>query len=343
MTDAAWERGDLLGHDFPVHVEALRAAGPSFLTGAFRATGAMSPDNRVVAITELEPFTGGSTGRKAVLGVTYEHPEPNLPEDLFVKFSRDLDNDLRDRGKRQMESEVRFGLLSQIPDFPVAVPRCLFGDYHRDSGSGVLISERIAFGTNGIEPHLPKARDYEIEDLRGHYDALVSALARLAGSDRAGRFPEDVMVHFEPDRTRAAAGPRATSTPQQVRDRVARYAEFARRYPQLLPASIRSDAFIAQLLTEAPRAVEHADALRSAAQDSARGLFAFCHWNANIDNAWYWRDEHGQLACGLMDWGNVGRMNMVTAISSCLFFAEPQFVIEHLDHFFALFAEVFEQ
>ncbi len=44
-----------------------------------------------------------------------------------------------------------------------------------------------------------------------------------------------------------------------------------------------------------------------------------------------------------MDWGNVGRMNMVTAISSCLFFAEPDFVIEHLDHFFALFSKVFEE
>ena len=92
-----------------------------------------------------------------MLSVTYEHPDPHLPEDLFVKFSRDLDDELRDRGKRQMESEVRFGLLSQIPDFPVAVPRCLFGEYHLESGSGVLISERIAFGADGIEPHHRRA------------------------------------------------------------------------------------------------------------------------------------------------------------------------------------------
>ena len=87
MTDAGWERGDLLGHDFPVHLEALRAAGPTFLTRAFRSTGSMGADNRVTAITQLEPFSGGSTGRKAVLSVTYEHPDPDLPEHLFVKFS----------------------------------------------------------------------------------------------------------------------------------------------------------------------------------------------------------------------------------------------------------------
>ena len=32
--DDGWERGDLLGHRFPVHLEALRAAGPEFLTAS---------------------------------------------------------------------------------------------------------------------------------------------------------------------------------------------------------------------------------------------------------------------------------------------------------------------
>jgi hypothetical protein len=343
MTVGDWKRGDLLGHDFPVHFDALRAAGPTFLTSAFHATGSMGASNSVTAITRLEPFSGGSTGRKAVLSVTYEHPGTELPEQLFVKFSRDLDDEIRDRGKRQMESEVRFGLLSQIPDFPVTVPRCLFGEFHIESGSGLLISERIAFGTNGIEPHHLKARDYEIEDLRAHYDVLVSTLARLAGSHRAGRFPEEVMAHFEPGPAKVRARSRGRSTPDQVRSRVTRYADFAARFPQLLPASIRSDAFITQLMTEAPRAVENADALRAALTDGARDLFAFCHWNANIDNAWYWRNKNGDLACGLMDWGNVGQMNMVTAISSCLVFTEPGFLIENLDHFFALFSKVFEE
>jgi hypothetical protein len=346
VTSPDGERGDLLGCDFPVHVYALRAAGHAFLTTAFRAAGSLGADNRVTAITQLEPFRGGSTGRNAVLSVTYEHPDPTLPEDLFVKFSRDLDDEIRDRGRGQMESEVRFGLLSHIPDFPVAVPRCLFGDYHRDSGSGLLISERIAFGTSGIEPHHPKGRDYELEDPLAHYDALVSALARLAGAHRAGRFPEDVLAHFAPRATpranKATVRHRAPYTPDQIRNRIARYADFAARYPQLLPASIRSDAFVEQMMEAAPRSVENADALRAALKDSAQGLFAFCHWNANIDNAWFWRDDNGNLACGLLDWGNVGQLNMVTALSSCLVFAESEFLIDNLGHFFELFSKEFE-
>ena len=135
--------------------------------------------------------------------------------------------------------------------------------------------------------------------------------------------------------------PAITFTVDEVRGRVARYSDFAARFPQLLPASIRSAAFMDLLLRETPRSFEYADDLRTALQDSARDLFAFCHWNANIDNAWYWHDRNGDLACGLMDWGNVGVMNMVTALSSALVFAEPDFVIENLDHFFDLFSEEF--
>jgi hypothetical protein len=313
------------------------------LTKAFRAAGSLGANNAVALITLLEAFDGGSTGRKAVLNVTYEHSDPELPEQLFVKFSRDLDNELRDRGKSQMASEVRFGLLSHIPDFPVAVPRCLFGEYNLESGSGLLITERIAFGSNGIQRHYPKARDYELEDPGAHYDVLVSALGRLAGSHRAGRFSPETMADFEPGPAKVTSRQRRSSTTDEVRARVTLYAEFAARHPQLLPASIRSDAFIAQMLTEVPRSIQHADQLRAALHDSADGLSAFCHWNANIDNAWFWHDESGALACGLMDWGNVAVMNMVSAISSALVFAEPDFVIENLDHFFALFSEVFEE
>jgi hypothetical protein len=83
---------------------------------------------------------------------------------LFVKFSRDLDNPLRDRGKTQMEPEVRFASLSRVPGFPIPVPQVQFGDYHRRSGTGILITERISYGDRGIERHYHKCLDYEMPD-----------------------------------------------------------------------------------------------------------------------------------------------------------------------------------
>ena len=85
-----------------------------------------------------------------------------LHTELFVKFSRDFDDPVRDRGRTQMESEVKFASSSLAPGFPIAVPRTLFADYHRATGTGILISQRIAFGANGIEPQYHKCLDYEM-------------------------------------------------------------------------------------------------------------------------------------------------------------------------------------
>ena len=65
-----------------------------------------------------EEVPGGSTGRKLVLDVEYEEPQPGLPIELFVKFSRDFDDAIRDRGRTQMDSEVRFAALTPRPGFP---------------------------------------------------------------------------------------------------------------------------------------------------------------------------------------------------------------------------------
>lgn len=334
-----WICGDVLGHDFPAHAAALREGGADYLTGAFHAAGSLSPDNRVTAISHCELWAGGSTGSKLALSVRYMRPEPDLPEDLFVKFSRDFDDPIRDGGKVQMESEVRFALLSRIPDFPVAVPRCLFADYHLETGTGILIAERIAFGADGNEPHYPKCRDYELPDPLGHYEALVATLGRLAGRHRAGGFPEDVMAHFTPEKSNLSVSDRKPYTPQQIRNRISRLADFAARHPGLLPSGITETAFLERVAQEGARISDHADELTAILHGKAAPM-ALCHWNANIDNAWFWRDADGQIACGLMDWGNVGQMNMAVALAGCLMAAEPDFLIAHLDRLFVRFAEV---
>ena len=114
--------GDQFGLAIPADPAGLRGGGARFLTDAFRASGALADGNSVTSVTGFREVTGGSTGRKVVLSVQYDKPQPGLHTDLFVKFSRDLDNLVRDRGKTQMEPEVRFATLSRVPGFPIAVP-----------------------------------------------------------------------------------------------------------------------------------------------------------------------------------------------------------------------------
>lgn len=342
MTVIDWIRGDLLDFEFPAHATALQQGGVDFLTRAFRAVGALDHGNRVTRITECREVSGGSTGRKLILSVAYEHPDPALHRDLFVKFSRDFDNTHRDAAKIQMELEVKFALLSRSPQFPITVPTCYFSDYHYESGTGILITERIPYGKNGIEPLYLKSLDYLMPDQYDHYQAIIRALARLAGAHKAGRLPNTLENYFPFDPSKMAVSKRAPYTPQQVSNRVEAYADFATCYPRLLPANIRSEPFLQRLREEAPR-FQALEAVAKTVLQSKPDLIAFCHWNAHVDNAWFWRNEHNEVECGLIDWGNVSQMNVAMTLWGCLSAAEPELWSDHLEELIALFAAEYER
>ncbi len=65
---------------------------------------------------------------------------------------------------------------------------------------------------------------------------------------------------------------------------------------------------------------------------------ALCHWNANVDNAWFWRDTGDALHCGLMDWGCVGQMNVAMALWGAMSGAETDLWDHHLDELLDVFA-----
>jgi hypothetical protein len=335
IADERWVTGDSLGLPIPADGEALREGGAEWLTQAFRAMGTLAADNRVTAVMRCDSFSGGGTGTKALLSVSYEQPGEHLHEELFVKFSRNFGDPTADRAKFHMESEVRFAALSRMPGFPVAVPECLFADFQRASGTGLLITQRIGFGRNGIERQYDKCMDHEMPEPLEHYRALIRTLARLAGSHKGGHLPDYVQAEFP--FAQALASDRLPYTPQQVSNRVSRYAAFAAELPQLLPEAIRSEAFIADLGEGAALFQAHEDAIKHFLHDDP-AMIALCHWNANSDNGWYWRDAAGELQCGLLDWGSVGQMHVAMTIWGCLSSAESWLWREHLDDLLALFA-----
>ncbi|WP_082952916.1 hypothetical protein [Mycobacterium sp. 852002-10029_SCH5224772] len=333
--------GDQHGLPIPADPATLLNGGASFLTRAFRASG-MLGDNSVARISDYREISGGSTGRKVALSVEYDRPAADLHTDLFVKFSRDLDNPVRDRGKTQMEPEVRFAALSLAPEFPIAVPCPQFGDYHRPTGTGLLITERISFGSNGIERQYHKCLDYEMPAPLEHYRALLTALARLAGTHRSGRLPTKLTAHFPLDVQAATVGERAPLSEEKLHRRVSELAEFAQTHPGLLPANVCSAEFLARLRDDVPRVALHELAIAGQLADDS-DYVALCHWNANIDNAWFWRDTGGTLHCGLMDWGCVGQMNLGMALWGALSGAETDMWDAHLDELLRLFVTEYER
>jgi hypothetical protein len=328
-------RGDETGLAMPTHPEALRAMGVDFLTDAFRAFGVIAPDNRVTRITRWEPCAQGSTGQKLFLSVDCLRPEPGFDRDLFVKFSRDFTDPVRDRrGKFEMAAEVRLGALSRMPGFPIAVPRVCFADYHGASHSGLLITHCIPFGTGAIEPHHEKCMDHRLADPLAHYRAIVRALARVAAAHRAGRLADEVERRFPYD----PAAVRLPHDADELATHIAAMAAFAEECPQLLPPALRAPSLYAGLAAGATGYLAAQDAIGRFLQ-ADRDMIALCHWNANIDNAWFWRDAAGDLQCGLMDWGHVGQMNLAFAIWGSLSSAGIDLWDDHGDELIALFLD----
>jgi hypothetical protein len=328
--------GDQFGLPIPADPAGVRGGGARFLTDAFRASGVLADGNAVTGITAFREVAGGSTGRKVVLSVQYDKPQPGLHTDLFVKFSRDLDNPLRDLGKTQMESEVRFASLSRAAGFPIAVPAVQFADYDRRTGTGILITERIPFGRGGIERQYHKCLDYEMPDPVEHYRALLTALARLAGTYGSARLPRQLAAHFPLDVRAATVGERAPLSAEKLERRLTQLAQFVENHPGLVPANVRSPEFLARLREDVPRLARHErSVIRQLAADT--DYVALCHWNANIDNAWFWRDADGVLGCGLLDWGCVGQMNMGMGIWGAMSGAETDLWNEHFDKLLRLF------
>jgi hypothetical protein len=333
-TPNRWAIGDHSRVRFPADVCTLRNGGPQFLTEAFRSYRALAQDEWVSGITQCEEVSGGSTGRKLLLSVEYGAPGPH--RELFVKFSRDFDDAGRDLGRMQMASEVELAALAAAEDFPVAVPTAMFGDFQRGSGTGILITERIPFGRDGIEPQYAKCMDYAMPDQVGHYRAIVGALGRLAGTHAAGRLPNQLTVDIE----QLSVGERPPLTAAKLDRRVDRLAEFATAHPGLLPTNVRAQPFLARLRDDLPRLL----ATEAAVWRSLRGqtdLIALCHWNANVDNAWFWRNADGTLECGLMDWGCVGQMHVAMAIWGAMCSAETEMWDHHLDGLLTQFAAEF--
>jgi hypothetical protein len=145
-----------------------------------------------------------------------------------------------------------------------------------------------------------KCLDYEMTEPLEQYRVLLTAVARLAGTHRSGRLPAHLTAHFPLGVQAATVGERAPLSMDKLDRRLTQLAEFAATHPGLLPGNVGSPEFLARLREDAPRFAhhEHTIARQLTADDD---YVALCHWNANVDNAWLWRDTDDVLHCGLMD------------------------------------------
>jgi hypothetical protein len=333
-----WVTGKCFGIPIPAEPEALMSAGSHFLTQAFRASAALAPENSVKSILGSQEFSAGGTGRKLLVTVEYEFPEPGLPDRLFIKFSRNFNNELWDRARSSMTSEVDFALLSRSPSFPVRVPFTLFADIDCESFTGLIISECISYGENGVERCYPKCMDYSLPDPLAHYDAIVRGLASLSGAHREGKLGREFELKFPYIRDSASSFYGSQVSAAKVAQRADRMFDFIDSYPNLFPNNVRTTSFRRQFERDIPDVLAASDRITEVLHGNP-DFIAFAHWNANIDNCWFWREPDGLLNCGFLDWANAAQLNVAQSIAGSVGGAEQFIWDEHLDELLRAFID----
>ena len=112
--------------------------------------------------------------------------------------------------------------------------------------------------------------------------------------------------------------------------------------PRLFPPQLTSDVFLDRFAADAPLVLEHEAAINSHLNHQS-DYVALCHWNVNVDNAWFFTDPAGELQAGLLDWGSVGQMHVAHAFYGLICAAETTFLAEHRSDLLALYVAEFER
>lgn len=320
-----WIKGDEFGLEFPTSPEALQTGGAEFLTKALQATGILSAENAVTKLLDFTEVVAGGMGRKASFCVAYAKPEPHLHTQLFAKFEIDEANPLHDIYAGIMRSEIHFALLSRNKNFPIKVPACYFADLNEDKRKGVLITEAIPFDNGTIEPGIEKGKDYELDNPISYYQAVAEAMGTLAAHHFNGEIPSHIANKLvprigKPNVTELSLG--------ELIERTQNLVDFINRNNWCFKEDVWNDVVAADLIKWLPRAAKGFDTLvEYLASDPA--MNGITHWNANLDNAWFWTNPNGELEVGLLDWGNVGPINLGMAYTTMMICAETEFLEAH--------------
>lgn len=310
--------GEHYGLEFPFTTEMIEASGATFLTDAFRAAGTLGADNRVVSVDSVEPYEGGQASDKAFLRVTYQRDEPGLSRSLFVKVPAG-DAERKRYLADTVPFEIEFARLSAEHRLAFDVPRYYYGDYSARTSNFILVTDRVSYGEDGIAPPCFKGYDHLLPDAHERYVVLTRALAALAADHKRGALGTGLETIFPFPRN----APRAPPVPD-LDAKLEGLARFVgRTAPQLFPEWATKPDFLDTFRADVRLGLAEGDAL-------ARWLHAdvdyvgLCHPNLNLDNAWFWHDEAGQLRAGLLDWGMTRQMAYAQALSGMLMFPEPE-------------------
>eukprot|EP00930_Biecheleria_cincta_P022699 TRINITY_DN16543_c0_g1_i1.p1 TRINITY_DN16543_c0_g1~~TRINITY_DN16543_c0_g1_i1.p1 ORF type:complete len:655 (+),score=120.22 TRINITY_DN16543_c0_g1_i1:34-1998(+) len=358
--------------EFPWTAQMLEDFGPSWLTDAFHRAGSLEKSNRVISmrIDKSVKITAGNNAGKFVFDVRYAKDRSSLHTKLFAKVPFPMTHETKQ--DRISSSVLKWGMdFFEINTYrlaettlPMKTPKFYFGDISPESSNYILITERVPFvDMDGrkkgcelkpfeIEGPYDKCKDWELRgSAKEYYTIIMQASAKIAAADKSGDMgtQEFLGVSFakpagSPDRPEqwgvnpsAASGGAPQATQSKLKAAVQFFSETA---AVVFPAYVKRKEFIDKFMsTMMTLSAYSAEIEWWKHQDS--DFVALAHANLNVDNAYFWRDEEGQLDCGVLDWGGFGAGCLGHKIWWYLNCAEWDTIEQHLRHLIDIFVATY--
>jgi len=285
------------------------------------------------------------------LTVRYTHARPGLHRRLFCKFPHEkLEQDryiasiVLNQDRPEVSFAQRLAHLSPVP-----APKTYFADYSSASTNFLIITERIEFASEEAHPPgkpgsavlaefaIERVYDKFMDHLIGsdpaeYYVALSNALGRLVGWYKTDAFVGKELNERFPFQPRAAPDGKPSPMLPQL-------AKFAINCRCLFADEGVCDAgYQSQLAEEITFICAHRGVISRYLYSDA-DYIAYVHPNANIDNAYWWRDDAGTLQCGLIDFGGYSCATVTAHLATGLFSAEAEVIENHMDAIYQSFID----
>lgn len=266
---------------------------------------------------------------------------------------------------------------------PVSTPRGYFCDMSRRTTNFILVTERIAYGSKSKKEFAPgeilvapaKYRDWALPNAADHYYAHAKTMANFfawsrkidASTDQvkemfnaSEQLAFDKTIHTQmkglswADRDKGFA--KMISTPP-LSAHVSTFgfnAETARgfisigkdmftdRAPHVFPEDLMKKDYIDRFLREADDMAAYCAEMTLYFRIMPEYL-ALAHPNAQVDNAYYWRDEAGVMQCGLLDWDGCSLQAMPQCLGNAWMGAESDMMDEHEEKLIAHFLDEYKK
>lgn len=327
--------------------------------------------------------TCGGSGPKAFFTVEYEKDDPSLHTRLFAKMPWDPHGSypgVPESTPQVYRTQISGGDgdCAEIMTscfyahlFPFPVPKFYWGDICRDTTNFIFITECLPFGKRGKvekgkvveeikrEPYdmLPvcgKYQDFLLDDAPAIYLQIFRMMAQLAAWDQQGRYDHILgpIAKFNPEGYLAYTLPGRKKMKSSRRD-------------IMISGAKRMVEPALEFMTKTAKVLFSSTALKNASQkrfkediemmspyfedfkfymNNSSDFQGVAHFNLQADNAFFWRDENGELDGGVLDWSGFTRPpNFVQSFLGCLLGMEADMLLELEPTIMKCFAEEYER